>query len=113
MRAGPRPEVAVKFIAEPPASAEFRVQQGLRDLLSLVARFGDGRVSRDVARDLRDLAVVKRRATARLVHPTPAASMSASERPARRIRPAMRVISVFREPSGIASSSAAAGSFGA
>ena len=68
MRAGPRPEMAVHLVAEPPASREFRIQQSLRDLLSFVARFGAGGISRDVARDLRDLSVVKGRATAPLVH---------------------------------------------
>ena len=68
MRAGPRPEVPVRFMTEPPASGEFRVEEGLRDLLSFVARFGDGRVLRDVAGDLRDLSIVKRRVTAPLVH---------------------------------------------
>ena len=39
-------------------------------------------------------------ATTQPIHPVRAASISASERPARRSWPAMRVSSLFREPSG-------------
>lgn len=70
MTAGPIPEPAIGFAAQPFATVELGVQDCFRELLPLVEGIGARRIFSNVARNLLEFVIAKRQVASRVIDAT-------------------------------------------